>query len=96
MLQLRSRSCPTWLVLQSPGAVGKSAVLCNFQAVQLDDGVVMADALLDAAQERFCHLTLELVNRGALVIVLIRIQRILQTQQVVACKFSIPETAFTK
>lgn len=65
-----------------PGAVGKGAVLRNLQAIELDHSVVLADALLDAAQERLRHLTLELVHRRVLVRarLLHRTRSILQAQ----------------
>lgn len=45
-----------------PCTVGKCAVLCNLQAVQLNHRIFMANVLLDAAQERLSNLTLELVS----------------------------------
>lgn len=40
------------------GAVCKRAVLCNLQAVQLNNCIGLSKALLDAAQEGLCHLLL--------------------------------------
>ena len=37
------------------GAVGKGAVLCDLEGVELDDHVVLRKALLDAAQECLCN-----------------------------------------